>query len=189
MPSPHMSKMSEVDEEQLKLIFICCHPALNKQAQIALSLKVIGGLSTEKIASAFLTSEATMAQRLVLAKQKIKKAGIAFKLPATDDLASRVDIILSSIYFIHNESYVATNSNCLTRVNLADEAVNLCRNVCHFMPNNAEAKGLLALMLLQLARIEARVDVNSDFVPLELQDRNLWVSSKIFEGKQLSTKL
>ena len=185
MPNPHLPPNSEIDDEQLKLIFMCSHPALNKQAQIALSLKIIGGLSTEEIASAFLTSEATMAQRLVRAKQKIKKAGIAFKLPSTQDLPNRIDIILSTIYFIYNESYVATNSDSLTKVNLAEEAVELCRNVCHFMPSNAEAKGLLALILLQLARIDARVDANGAFVPLEQQDRNLWNTNKISEGKQL----
>lgn len=185
MPNPHLPPNSEVDDEQLKLIFMCCHPALNKQAQIALSLKIIGGLTTEEIASAFLTNQATMAQRLVRAKQKIKNAGIAFKLPATEVLASRIDIILSCIYFIYNESYVATNSNSLTKIDLAEEAIGLCRNVCHFMPNNAEAKGLLALILLQLARIDARVDANGAFVPLEQQDRSLWNSNKISEGKQL----
>ena len=185
MPNPHLSKATEMDDEQLKLIFICCHPALNKPAQIALSLKIIGGLSTEEIASAFLTSETSMAQRLVRAKQKIKQAGIAFKLPETADLAARVDIILSCIYFIYNESYVATNSDSLTQVNLAKEAINLCRNVCHFMPDNAEAKGLLALILLQLARLDARVDTNGAFVPLERQDRSLWDATKISEGKQL----
>ncbi|MBL1420236.1 MAG: sigma-70 family RNA polymerase sigma factor [Alphaproteobacteria bacterium] len=185
MPNPHLPPNSEIDDEQLKLIFMCCHPALNKQAQIALSLKIIGGLCTEEIASAFLTNEATMAQRLVRAKQKIKKASIAFKLPATQDLPSRIDIILSTIYFIYNESYVATNSESLTKVNLAEEAIGLCRNVCHFMPNNAESKGLLALILLQLARIDARVDAKGAFVPLEHQDRNLWNINKISEGKQL----
>lgn len=185
MPNPHLSNATEMDDEQLKLIFMCSHPALNRQAQIALSLKVIGGLSTEEIASAFLTNETTMAQRLVRAKQKIKNAGIAFKLPATEDLPNRIDIILSTIYFIYNESYVATNSDSLTKVNLAEEAIGLCRNVCHFMPDNAEAKGLLALILLQLARIEARVDAAGAFVPLEKQDRALWDVGKISEGKQL----
>lgn len=185
MPNPHLSQKSEIDDEQLKLIFMCCHPALNRQAQIALSLKIIGGLTTEEIASAFLTTEVTMAQRLVRAKQKIKNAGIAFKLPATQDLANRVDIILSTIYFIYNESYVATNSENLTNINLADEAISLCRNVCHFMPNNAEAKGLFALILLQLARINARIDNDGAFVPLELQNRKLWNADKISEGKQL----
>lgn len=185
MPNPHLSNATEMDDEQLKLIFMCSHPALNRQAQIALSLKVIGGLSTEEIASAFLTSESSMAQRLVRAKQKIKNAGIAFKLPATEDLPNRIDIILSTIYFIYNESYVATNSDSLTKVNLAEEAIGLCRNVCHFMPDNAEAKGLLALILLQLARIEARVDAAGAFVPLEKQDRALWDVGKISEGKQL----
>lgn len=185
MPNPHLPNPNEVNDEQLKLIFMCCHPALNRQAQIALSLKIIGGLSTEEIASAFLTSEATMAQRLVRAKQKIKNAGIAFKLPATADLAARVDIILSCIYFIYNESYVATNSDSLTKVDLAQEAISLCRNVCHFMPQNAEAKGLLSLILLQLARINARVDAKGAFVPLELQNRKLWNAGQISEGKQL----
>lgn len=185
MPNPHLPTKTEMDDEQLKLIFMCCHPALNRQAQIALSLKIIGGLSTEEIASAFLTSEATMAQRLVRAKQKIKNAGIAFRLPETNDLTSRLDIILSTIYFIYNESYVATNSQNLTKINLAEEAVLLCRNVCHFMPDNAEAKGLLSLILLQLARIEARIDAEGKFVPLEYQDRSLWDVAKISEGKQL----
>lgn len=185
MPNPHLPDRSKMDDEQLKLIFMCCHPALNQQAQIALSLKIIGGLTTEEIASAFLTSETTMAQRLVRAKQKIKQAGIAFKLPTSDDLASRVSTILSTIYFIYNESYVATNSQKLTNVNLADEAILLCQNVCHFMPKSAEAKGLLALIMLQLARLNARVDGDGCFVPLENQDRNLWIADKISQGKQL----
>ncbi|MCJ8322398.1 MAG: sigma-70 family RNA polymerase sigma factor [Rhizobiales bacterium] len=185
VPSPHIPAANIMDDEQLKLIFMCCHPALNRQAQIALSLKIIGGLTTQEIASAFLTSETTMAQRLVRAKQKIKAAGISFKLPHLDQLVSRVDVILSTIYFIYNESYVATKSDALTNVNLANEAMALCRNVCHFMPNNAEAKGLLALILLQISRIDARVNEAGEFVTLAQQDRRLWRVEQVSEGKAL----
>ncbi len=185
MPNPHLSNPNKIDDEQLKLIFMCCHPAINKQAQVALSLKIIGGLTTKEIASAFLTSKTTMDQRLVRAKQKIKNANIAFCLPKTEALTERTDAILSTIYLIYNESYVATESKALTNVNLANEAITLCRNLLSLMPQHAETKGLLALMLLQFARRDARVCKNGRFLSLENQDRSLWCKTKLSEGKDL----
>ncbi len=185
IPSPHLLSPNMVDDERLKLIFLCCHPALNKQAQIALSLKIIGGLTTEEIAAAFLTKKVTMAQRLVRAKQKIKVAGIAFKLPDSEHLVMRAEVILSTIYLIYNESYRATNSDSLTKIDLAKEALILCRTICQLAPENAEAKGLLALILLQLARYEARICGDGGFVTLEKQNRDLWDKDQIIEGRDL----
>ncbi|NRA88982.1 MAG: sigma-70 family RNA polymerase sigma factor [Rhizobiales bacterium] len=187
-PTAHtlqLNNPNHIDDEQLKLIYMCCHPALTQQAQVALSLKIIGGLTTEEIAAAYLTNETTMAQRLVRAKKKIKQAGITFKIPDINFLNTRIESILSTIYLVYNESYVATTGQNLTKINLAEEAISLCQNVCHFIPDSAEAKGLLALMLLQIARINARVDNKGNYVPLEFQNRTLWNQHHLKNGKKL----
>jgi RNA polymerase sigma-70 factor, ECF subfamily len=174
----------EVEDDRLRLIFTCCHPALSPEAQIALTLREVCGLTTEEIASAFLIASSTLAQRIVRAKAKIRDAGIPYEVPSTTDLPERLDSVLQVIYLVFNEGYAASSGASLTRADLADEAIRLGRLLMQLLPDS-EVVGLLALMLLQESRRTARTSSTGDLILLEDQDRSLWNQAQISEGRAL----
>lgn len=174
-----------VSLDSLRLMFTCCHPALAPEAQVALTLRTIGGLSTEEIARAFLVPVPTLAQRLVRAKTKIKLAGIPYEVPADDELAGRIDAVLAVIYLIFNEGYSASFGADLLRADICGEAIRLARQLIELLPEQREPKGLLALMLLIDARRATRTDEEGAIVLLEDQDRSRWDRAKIAEGTRL----
>jgi RNA polymerase sigma-70 factor (ECF subfamily) len=182
---------TEIPDERLKLIFTCCHPALGMEARVALTLRTLGGLSTPEIAAAFLVPTATMAQRLVRAQRKIRDAGIPYCVPPAREAAERLDGVLAVLYLIFNEGYAATSGDALIRQELCDEAIRLGRALVGLLarepslPEDSEALGLVALMLLHAARRRARVDAAGDLVLLEDQDRSLWDRALITEGLAL----
>jgi RNA polymerase sigma-70 factor (ECF subfamily) len=173
--------VNDIPDDRLRLMFTCCHPALASESQIALTLRMLGGLETDEIARAFLTPVPTMAQRLVRAKNKIRDAGIPYEVPAVDDMPARLDAILSVLYLIFNEGYSATRGESLVRTDLCAEAIRLQRLVCTLMNPQppSEALGLLALMLLHDAWRAARLDDAGDIILLENQDRTRWNHEQI----------
>jgi RNA polymerase sigma-70 factor, ECF subfamily len=173
--------VSTVPDDRLRLIFTCCHPALATEARVALTLRTLGGLTTSQIARAFLASDSAMAQRLVRAKRKIRGAGIPYRVPPPELLPQRVPGVLAVLYLIFNEGYAASDG-ALVRDELCDEAVRLARIVCALLPDEPEAGGLLALMLLQHSRRDARTDAAGDLILLEDQDRARWDHAAIDEG-------
>ena len=181
---------SEIPDDRLRLIFTCCHPALASEAQVALTLRTLCGLETDEIARAFLVPVPTMAQRLVRAKRKIRDAGIPYSVPQTNDMAERLDAVLTVIYLVFNEGYVATRGGPLVRTDLCAEAIRLGRLVRTSMAPQppAEATALVALMLLHDARRDARLDAAGDLVILEEQDRSRWDRRQIAEALPLANE-
>jgi RNA polymerase sigma-70 factor (ECF subfamily) len=176
VPGGESGEESDVPDDRLHLIFTCCHPALPLDARVALTLRTLAGLSTPEIARAFLVAESTMAQRLVRAKRKIRNAGIPYRVPAAHLLPERLSGVLAVLYLMFNEGYSAD------RATLADEAIRLARVLAGLMPDEPEARGLLALMLLHHARRAARTDASGDLVTLRDQDRSRWDHELINEG-------
>ncbi len=176
------SSDDEFADDRLRLIFTCCHPALTLEARVALTLRTVVGLSTAQIARAFLVPEPTMAQRLVRAKAKIRNAGIPYRVPEGQLLGQRLPGVFTVLYLLFNEGYSASAGESLVRADLAGEAIRIARLLVRLMPDEPEAAGLLALMLLQHSRRSARADAVGELVPFEEQDRDLWDSSAIAEG-------
>jgi len=177
--------MSGWPDDRLRLMFTCCHPALNLDAQVGLCLRTLGGLSTSEIARAFLLPEATLAQRMVRAKRKIRDARIPYEIPSTERIPERLAAVQTVIYLIFNEGYLANTGSQLVRTDLCNEAIRLARMLVDLMPDAAENLGMLALMLLQNSRRDARTSPAGDLVTLEEQERSLWHQADIVEGLTL----
>ncbi len=180
---------SSIPDERLRLIFTCCHPALAPEARVALTLRTLGGLQTPEIARAFLTSEQAMQQRLVRAKRKIRDARIPYVVPPDHELPDRLGSALAALYLIFNEGYAATEGESLVRRELCVEAIRLTRILRRLMPDEPEVAGLLALMLLQSSRRDARTGSGGALVLLDDQDRSLWHAEEIAEGLELAARL
>ncbi|MER6945251.1 sigma-70 family RNA polymerase sigma factor [Nonomuraea sp. NPDC000554] len=186
-PAPGDERLPDQDDT-LTLLFLCCHPSLSQASQLALTLRAVGGLTTAQIASAFLVPEATMAQRISRAKQRVKATGVPFRLPPEPERADRLRVVLHVLYLIFNEGYTATSGPDLHRAELTQEAIRLTRAVRRLLPDDGEVAGLLALMLLTEARRPARTDGEGRLIPLDEQDRGLWNGQAIAEGVALVTE-
>jgi RNA polymerase sigma-70 factor (ECF subfamily) len=173
---------SSIVDDRLRLIFTCCHPALEMPARVALTLRALGGMTTGEIARAFLVAEPTMGKRIVRAKRKIAEAGIPYRIPADEELPDRLRGVLRVVYLVFNEGYAATEGDRLVRGELCEEAIRLGELLCRLMPDDPEVCGLSALMLLHDARRAARVDPSGRYVALDAQDRSLWDRDRIAEG-------
>ena len=186
---PELPGLSDaaIPDERLRLIFTCCHPALALDAQVALALRTLCGLSTDEIARAFLVEPPTLAQRLVRAKRKIADAGIPYEVPSPDLLPERLEAAMAVVYLVFNEGYSASQGDALLRPDLSHEAIRLGRLLAELLPGSSEARGLLALMLLHDARRETRTTPDGDLVLLEEQDRTRWNRPQIEEGLALAT--
>jgi RNA polymerase sigma factor (sigma-70 family) len=182
VPAPDSEEAPQDGDDTLILLFMCCHPALTRPSAIALTLRAVGGLTTAEIASAFLVPEATMAQRISRAKQRIKTSGVPFRMPTERERAERVGAVLHVLYLIFNEGYSSSAGPELQRSDLANEAIRLARAVHKLLPDDAEAAGLLALMLLTDARRTTRTDPDGELIPLAEQDRTRWDKRAIEEG-------
>jgi RNA polymerase sigma-70 factor (ECF subfamily) len=182
-----MEGQEGIEDDRLRLIFTCCHPALSPEASAALTLREVCGLTTEAIARAFLTAPSTLAQRIVRAKTKIRDAGIPYEVPGREELPDRLDAVLKVVYLVFNEGYSASSGAALTRPDLSGEAVRLGRLLLELLPD-PEVRGLLALMLLQESRRAARTSPAGDLVLLEDQDRSLWDGALMAEGKALAER-
>ena len=187
-PADRVAASGEIEDDRLRLIFTCCHPALAIEARVALTLRTLGGLGTAEIARAFLVGESAMAQRLVRAKRKIEQAGIPYEVPDAEQMPERLSGVLATLYLIFNEGYLATDSDSLVRTDLSGEAIRLGRVLASMLPREPEVAGLLALMLLTDSRRPARVDADGEAVPLDEQDRELWDAAMIAEGLALSER-
>lgn len=187
-PDPEQLDEQAFPDDRLRLIFTCCHPALSVDAQVALTLRTLCGLTTEEIARAFLVPVSTMAQRLVRAKRKIRDAGIPYEVPPPDRIEERLAGVSRVVYLVFNEGYLATMGDGIVRHDLCREAIRLGRLICRFLPDEVEARGLLALMLLHDSRRDARTDSEGRLVLLEEQDRELWDREQIAEGLELVTR-
>src|SRR5205814_6593011 len=174
-------EVDEIEDDRLRLVFTCCHPALSPDAQVALTLREVCELKTEEIAHAFLTPAPTLAQRIVRAKTKIRDARIPYEVPGGAELAERLDAVLRVVYLVFNEGYSASSGDAVTRAELSQEAIRVGRLLVELLPE-PEALGLLALMLLQESRRAARSSASGDLILLEQQDRSLWDAALIREG-------
>jgi RNA polymerase sigma-70 factor (ECF subfamily) len=184
---PVIADSGDITDDRLRLVFTCCHPALSADAQVALTLHTIGGLTTEEIAHAFLVGAPTLAQRIVRAKSKIRDAKIPYEIPAAADLPERLDAVLATLYLIFNEGYSATFGATITRADLCGEAIRLGRLLVELLPE-PEAIGLLAMMLLHDSRRAARTNEHGELIVLDAQDRSRWNREQIREGQQLTER-